>query len=435
MQTRTFLFILLVLLAACVATAQEDWNITGAGARAEGLGGAFIGVADDATAISWNPAGLGQLERSEFSVVGRWIGEELKHERTGFASQNYTINQSHFAYNFASIAFPLHAGNINFVPAVAYHNRMDFYTRYSLTLVPDLVIDGDLYDKKDYSYESTGGVNSITPGIAVKLSSLLYVGATANFWLGDFDDTDEASYVQQSGRLLPFIARFENHSSCSGVNYTAGLLLDLEGLKAKIPIRIGATVRTPFDLKVEGDQAVRRRLVSNASVRDSVDFKYTNTVELPLMLGVGISGRITENFSLAFDYEMRRYGSSKIKQRSENTRTGAITEGTSNLSAGEENLNQIRVGAEYLAVTSGGVIPLRVGYRTMPTLRSNWDAEGKADGQVIGYGFTAGTGFISNRFAFDITYARTSWEQKFAKSGSTDSYLSQTISASAIIYF
>ena len=61
------LLLLCVGLVAIVSfgVAQEDWNVTGAGARAEGLGGAFIGLADDATAISWNPSGLGQLERTD----------------------------------------------------------------------------------------------------------------------------------------------------------------------------------------------------------------------------------------------------------------------------------------------------------------------------------------------------------------------------------
>ena len=36
-----------------------------------GLGGAFIAVADDATAVSFNPAGLAQLLKPEASFVGR----------------------------------------------------------------------------------------------------------------------------------------------------------------------------------------------------------------------------------------------------------------------------------------------------------------------------------------------------------------------------
>ena len=35
-----------------------DWNFLGSGARARGMGGAFLGISDDADAASWNPAGL-----------------------------------------------------------------------------------------------------------------------------------------------------------------------------------------------------------------------------------------------------------------------------------------------------------------------------------------------------------------------------------------
>ena len=45
-------------------------NPVGSGARALGMGGAFIAVADDATAASWNPGGLIQLGFPEFSYVG-----------------------------------------------------------------------------------------------------------------------------------------------------------------------------------------------------------------------------------------------------------------------------------------------------------------------------------------------------------------------------
>src|SRR5262249_18832771 len=44
--------------------------VLGAGARAFGMGGAFLARADDATAASWNPAGLSYLRRPELSLVG-----------------------------------------------------------------------------------------------------------------------------------------------------------------------------------------------------------------------------------------------------------------------------------------------------------------------------------------------------------------------------
>src|SRR5262245_46008711 len=44
----------------------------GAGARAFGMGGSFLARADDATAASWNPAGLSYLRIPELSLVGNY---------------------------------------------------------------------------------------------------------------------------------------------------------------------------------------------------------------------------------------------------------------------------------------------------------------------------------------------------------------------------
>ena len=61
----------LLVVAAPAAWAQitSSPNVVGSGARALGMGGAFIAIADDATAASWNPGGLTQLERPEMSLV------------------------------------------------------------------------------------------------------------------------------------------------------------------------------------------------------------------------------------------------------------------------------------------------------------------------------------------------------------------------------
>ncbi len=59
-------------------------NPVGSGARAMGMGGAFIGIADDATAASWNPAGLIQLETPEVSIVG-----DYSHSRASYSSVDH----------------------------------------------------------------------------------------------------------------------------------------------------------------------------------------------------------------------------------------------------------------------------------------------------------------------------------------------------------
>jgi long-chain fatty acid transport protein len=71
------LFAMLSLVGASPAFAQRDlevpiqFDFINPGARSLGLAGAFIGVADDATAATTNPAGLQRLARPEISVEGR----------------------------------------------------------------------------------------------------------------------------------------------------------------------------------------------------------------------------------------------------------------------------------------------------------------------------------------------------------------------------
>ena len=56
----------------------------GVGARAEAMGGAFVGVADDVSAVYWNPAGIGLIRGSQFTGTHtEWLGG-IRYEWVGF---------------------------------------------------------------------------------------------------------------------------------------------------------------------------------------------------------------------------------------------------------------------------------------------------------------------------------------------------------------
>jgi long-subunit fatty acid transport protein len=408
MSYRLLLLLAALMMLTTAVLGQNQWNITGAGARAEGMGGAFIGLADDATAIAWNPAGLGQLERTEFSAVGRWLQENYNWEykpTTGTSSTSQE-NPAHFAYNFASIAFPLHAGRVTIVPAVAYQTQLDFYYKYN-----DLTT----------SEENTGGGNAITPGIGIKLHPMFYIGGAVNIWIGDYDLKSTETYSPRSS------SGSTTNGSVSGLNFNAGFIVDFEGMKKPIPIKIGATIRTPFDLKLEGDYEYLQNNVATTKG------KFSNTVQMPLMFGVGASARIVENLTLSFDFETRRYGDSKLYYTTDGKAIDTV-----NMSDSKSDLNQIRVGAEYLIVTSSVVIPVRAGFRTEPTMMANWDGiNSKYTDQVSGTGFTVGTGLISKAFALDVTYSRATAQRTGTYTGgkATEDFTFQVVSTSLIIYF
>jgi hypothetical protein len=403
MKPRDLVVLILTILFPSVAAAQ-DWNITGAGARAEGFGGAFIGIADDATAIVWNPAGLGQLERAEVSAVGRYISETSEFKSL-LSTEPYSESntQSHFNFNFASLAVPFSAGRTNIVLAVAYQTQLDFYAKST--------------DINKNETESTGAASTVTPGIACRFGSILSLGLATNVWMGSFDYTTKYTTGE----------KYEYNPTFSGLNFGVGAFLDFGGLSTPVPLKLGISVKTPFTLKAD------------------VGYKYNGTsgdanfeVEMPFMIGAGASYQIGQTFTLAADYEIRLYKDKKWTTTESGSSSSAL------LTESNSNLNQVRVGAEYLIVMKGGVIPLRVGYHTVPTTLANytWNRDSLnyyPSGQVSGVGFSAGTGFISSSFALDFAYSREKYdEQTWTDEGIADftnNYRSDRFSLSLIVYF
>ena len=136
LANRFSLLTVAMLLAAGIATAQQvedqlEYNFLGAGARANGMGDAFIAVADDATAIFWNPAGLFLLDQPETSFGFQFASEKIEQERRRqmflFASDE---PGGSVGLNFASFVFPKRFGPKKFVFAFAMQRAFDFKNEF-----------------------------------------------------------------------------------------------------------------------------------------------------------------------------------------------------------------------------------------------------------------------------------------------------------------
>jgi hypothetical protein len=66
------------------ATAANFLKI-GIGAKAGGMGGAFVGLADDPSAIYWNPAGLSQLDCPQVMFAHNQWAQDIRYEYLGYA--------------------------------------------------------------------------------------------------------------------------------------------------------------------------------------------------------------------------------------------------------------------------------------------------------------------------------------------------------------
>ena len=144
----------------------------GSGARAAGMADAFVAVADDATAASWNPAGLVQLESPEFSWVGSFnaITEDFKADSSHpeFPSSH---EDSSLDVNFLSFVYPLPfliAGR-NATISLSYQQKFDLSRNFDVSFDTSTVVLGNtLTDSKSFRFNQDGSLGSITPAFAIE---------------------------------------------------------------------------------------------------------------------------------------------------------------------------------------------------------------------------------------------------------------------------
>ncbi len=395
--------IILISILFCVTslsyTQNINWNLTGAGARAAGFGGAFIGVADDATAISWNPAGLTQLIDPEASAVMRYITDTYK---TDFSGRSESESLGHFVPNFASGVYPFNFPGLKVVAAVAYQQQLDLYTKW---------------DYDDDKGENTGGVSNVSLGLAAQVLPVFSIGIASNIWTGKSSlDNEFYDYDYSSWHNLVYDENF------SGFNFNAGVMLNLSNLGNPIPVKIGVDFKSPFELEGSIDAVI-----------DEYPFKLTRKIEMPSMIGIGASVQLGNNLTISADYETRAYKEKEISLYDED---GNIV---SQEYISEYNLDQIRAGAEFLVVTDFAVIPLRAGFHTVPTIFSNyddyWNYPNNPKDQVVGSGFAVGSGLIFEKIALDATVTFDSYKQGLTSGGDYSQVSSTIFTLSGIFYF
>ncbi len=378
---KKYIVVLFTLFLVLGLHAQESFNLKGAGARALGMGGAFIAVCDDATASSWNPAGLTQLKSPEAAFSCLFNKTKYEYDVEDFEE----TDMSHFAFNFGSLAMPLVVAEKNLVVAIAYQRHIDLYFKDEYEWA-----EGSDYD--EYTEETTGGIDAISPAVGIQLTDQIAAGITFNLWRGgpktEKDEEIHYDYAFYDGWLVDdynYTYEGESEMKFPGFNAILGVLVDFPQVK------IGGIIRTPVTFSREKD--------STYSWNES--FYYLGTLyegsgddtgaweselKFPMMMGIGIAAQPTPNLTIAFDYDMRPYS----KAEKQYTVTGEYYDPE------WEDCNEIRLGMEYLFIGPNSVFPVRFGYRTDPKFYT--DAE---DEQVVGRVFSFGAGLVMGNFMID----------------------------------
>lgn len=249
----------------------------GVGARAMAMGGAYVGVADDYSAMYWNPAGLAQMRRSELNIG---FSHNAMENTATFLGQEFDSKDTFTRLNSVGLSFPIPTYRGSLVLGIGYNKVRDynntlefegFNTRYAAfqdwvapTYIDDdtglpftTTIDDSVYQKESL-YED-GSLNEFVLSGAIEVQKNFFLGATVAF-LGGKDEYnllfDEADIYNLYNTPL-----YETPTIISDLDYWlydqtitsefSGTRLRLGGLYKLGNIRLGATMTAPTEIRVK----------------------------------------------------------------------------------------------------------------------------------------------------------------------------------------
>ncbi|PLX31623.1 MAG: hypothetical protein C0600_05075 [Ignavibacteria bacterium] len=112
--------------------------------RSAGMGNAFVGLANDASALYWNPAGLGQLRVKEFSIGLSHVGMDNDATMLGITTPGSNGSTSLSHINMA-LPFPVVRGSL--VIAAGYNRLLDYNGAAEIDIYnPQSSIQASLFD-------------------------------------------------------------------------------------------------------------------------------------------------------------------------------------------------------------------------------------------------------------------------------------------------
>lgn len=454
------LFSLLVFAASATGQPGQDFRILdlereltlfsasiGSGARSLAMGGAFIAIADDGTAASWNPAGLGVLEESEFAFNWQPVfSETLTKPATRvvatapvstdaeilFADTGETrLSRTSQTVDFLSLAAPFRIGGRKLVPQFSFHRVVpsldaEFQGSPSEAIVAcgidcreRQVIEGSAV------VESNGGIDLYAASLGVQLRENLFLGASLNWWRGDTrsridgistqlssgEDTPELDAVETELRTL---GSFEQNDRLSGFNVNLGTILALSPR-----VHVGAVFKTPFQMHRRG-VAENRTSFLIRSTRDpsalayrALSLEVTATsegdIDWPATVGVGLAWFPSNVATISTDFTWSNWSAARYDETLTLTNSlepePAVTR-REDLYPSDRQVDawQYRLGGELVMVGPSVAKLLAIPLRGGLVLDRQYFLDFKGD-TVLGRGVSGGFGLVWSQLTIDFAYS------------------------------
>lgn len=403
--------------------ASFQFNFITPGARATAMGGAFIGLADDATAAATNPAGLTVFERPEVSAELKYLGYTTEYP---FDNPYYILDGPNYPQSpVRRIEFNDSVTALPFVSAVYPFKRfvVSLY-RQELANYKSSYRTGPYYiavpDTSYIWYPIDASVNLQVANYGLGAAFELFDGfslAVSPRW-SEFNMESHYAYFQVDDQRRystqftndQVVGEYKIDDSDEGFSLNAGLKWDLNE-----KLSLGAVYRSSTEFTVTatpGREGYQWLDPSNSERYDSDLAEFTMTI--PKAFGAGVAFRPSDPVTLTFDVVHIRY-EDMLKDFDIIFENDEVTSDSFTV----DNVTEIHLGLEYVFIVEERVFSLRAGIYGNPdhTIKFNGKAGNYIDAQAYRSRFpggddhlhvTGGLGVVFNEHfqldsAFDVT--------------------------------
>ncbi|MFW5628320.1 MAG: OmpP1/FadL family transporter [Candidatus Cloacimonadaceae bacterium] len=275
--------------------------LSGVGSKATALGGAFRALADDGSAMYWNPAGLAFQDENSVSLGGTFILPSATWEPTAaYATANPGYEAKEYEAEKSLRAFP------NLLVTMAKNERIKYglgvfvpyglgttWSAYELPGAPFVYADG--FPENDML--SSIQIIDIHPTVAYRIMDNLSVGAGVSVFYGNIRIAQIAI-----NPAMPYVPNTFDMEG-DGIGFGANLGLMYQPLDR---LSIGLSGKIPSNIPLKGDAEVFAWKPWEAD--DNPEMKLGGkedikaTLRLPGEIGLGLAYQLTDDFTLVADY-------------------------------------------------------------------------------------------------------------------------------------
>jgi len=371
------------------------------------MGGAFIAVADDATAASWNPGGLIQLERPEISAVGSFFHRTEDNHMGVHPEAEGEQSVSEARLNYLSLSYPFVLFSRNMIVSVNYQYLYDFAREWAFPLREESTKTIREYD---FSFEQKGSLAAIGFAYCIQVVPRLSFGFTLNIWEDPFYGNGWKQTYRENGSAkvmgpcpdspgdcvqytYEFTGTKIDEYSFSGFNANVGALW-----KPTARLTIGGVFKTPFTASLEHKYSFNYSLIYPEFPDDNIDGGFSETEEaelsMPMSYGIGFAYRFMDTLTVSADV-FRTEWDDFVLTDSEGSEISPIS-GLPRSESDIDATHQVRIGLEYLIIKADFAVPVRGGlfYDPAPAERHPDDF----------FGCSFGTGIAIGPVVFDAAY-------------------------------